>query len=139
MAVFNARHDLPLGGPVAFELVGDHQPGRPNMLLQQLTKQALGRLLVAPALHHNLQHEPVLVDGAPQVMLLASMVITTSSRCHFFVATRQPPVDASGDLTAEFQSPLAHGFMADDDAAGARRRLEKSYLPPCESEKSSKL
>lgn len=83
MAVFNARHDLPLGGPVAFELVGDHQPGRPTMLLQQLTKQALGRLLVAPALHHNLQHEPVLVDGAPQVMLLASMVITTSSRCHF--------------------------------------------------------
>jgi hypothetical protein len=38
---------------------------------QQLAQEALGRVLVAPALHQHVEHEAVLVDRPPQPVLLA--------------------------------------------------------------------
>src|SRR5215208_7856240 len=40
-AVLDARHQLLLRRPVAGELVGDHDPRRPALPLQQLAQQAL--------------------------------------------------------------------------------------------------
>ena len=36
-----------------------------------VTQQALGRLLVTSALHQHVEHDAVLIDGAPQPVLLA--------------------------------------------------------------------
>ena len=65
-----AGHDLLLCRAVAGELVGDHNAWRPHLLLQQLAQQPLGRLLVAAALEQNIEHDPGLVHGAPQPVLL---------------------------------------------------------------------
>ena len=35
LAVLDAGHDIPLGGAVASQLVGDHHPGSPTLFLQQ--------------------------------------------------------------------------------------------------------
>src|SRR5215471_690993 len=61
LAMVNAGHDLPLCRAVAGKLVGDHDTGRPHLPLQQLAEQPLGRLLVAPALDENLEHDAGLV------------------------------------------------------------------------------
>jgi hypothetical protein len=55
----------PLSGAIAGKLVGDHHPGRPLLFLQQLAQQPLGRALVAPALHQNVEHNAVLVHRSP--------------------------------------------------------------------------
>jgi hypothetical protein len=41
------------------------------MLLEQLAQQALGGLRVAAALDQDVEHHPMLVDGAPEPMLPA--------------------------------------------------------------------
>ena len=61
LAMLDAGHDLPLCRAVAGKLVGDHDTGRPHLLLQQLAQQPLGRLLVASALDQNIKHDTGLV------------------------------------------------------------------------------
>ena len=45
--------------PIRFQLIRDHHAGSPALPLQQLAQQPLGRLLVAPALDQNVQHDAV--------------------------------------------------------------------------------
>jgi hypothetical protein len=71
LAVLDARQDIALGGGIAFQLVGDQHTRDSSLLLQQFAQQALGRLLIAPALDENVKDKPLLVNGAPEPMLCA--------------------------------------------------------------------
>src|SRR5215210_4182699 len=62
-------HHVCLCRGVAGELVRDHHTRHAGLALQQLAKQALGGLLVAPALDENVEHEAILVDGPPEPVL----------------------------------------------------------------------
>lgn len=42
------------------------------MSLPKVAHQALGRLRIAAALHPNIQYETILIDSAPQPVLLAA-------------------------------------------------------------------
>ena len=70
LAVLDAGHDLPLGGTVAAQLVGDQHTRRAALLLQQLAQQAFGGFLVAPALDQDIENEAFLIDRAPEPVLL---------------------------------------------------------------------
>ena len=72
MSVLNMGQDILLGGGVAPELVGHDHPRHILQATQQLAKEPPGGVGVAPALHQDLQHVPVLVDGAPQTVLIAA-------------------------------------------------------------------
>ena len=65
-------HHLTLRGAVARQLVRDQDTRGPHLPLQQLAEQALGGLLVPPALDENVEHNPILVDGPPEPVLLAA-------------------------------------------------------------------
>src|ERR1700741_1810295 len=71
LPVLPAGPNLPLGGAIAAQLVGDQHTGRSQVLLEQFAEQALGGLLVATALHEDVENESLLVDRAPEPMLLA--------------------------------------------------------------------
>src|SRR3954469_9289296 len=71
LAVLDARHDLPLGGRIASQLVGNQHTRRAALLLQQLAQQAFGGLLIAPALDEDIENEAFLIDGAPEPVLFA--------------------------------------------------------------------
>ena len=71
LAVLDAGHDLPLGGSVAAQFVGDQHTRRPQLPFQKLAEQAFGGLLVAPALDQNVENEALLVDRAPEPVLRA--------------------------------------------------------------------
>ena len=64
-------HHLTLRGTVAGQLVRDHDTRDPALLFQQLAQQALGGLFVPPLLDENVEHNPILVDGPPEPVLLA--------------------------------------------------------------------
>jgi hypothetical protein len=51
----------------------------------------------------------------------------------FVAASRQAPTDLVGEMLAEFERPLPHRFMADDDAAG-RQQLLNHAQPEREAE-----
>jgi hypothetical protein len=71
LAVLDPRHQVFLRRGIARQLVGDQHPRRLPLPPQQLAQEALGRVLVAPALHQHVEHEAVLVDRPPQPVLLA--------------------------------------------------------------------
>jgi hypothetical protein len=63
LAVLDAGHNFPLGRGIAFQLVGDQHTRRSSLFLQQFGEQALGGLLVAPALDENVENEALLLPG----------------------------------------------------------------------------
>src|SRR6202045_1200021 len=69
LPMLDPGHDLPLGSGVALQLVRDEHTRGSTLLLEELAEQALGGLLVAPALDENIENEAVLVDGTPEPML----------------------------------------------------------------------
>src|SRR3954471_18120640 len=70
-AMLDRGHDLTLGGAVAGQLVRDQDTRGPALLFQQLAEQAFGGPLVPPLLDEDVEHDPILVDGPPQPVLLA--------------------------------------------------------------------
>src|SRR5919202_6605816 len=71
LAMFHPGQDLPFGRAITLELVRDDHPWHVLQALEQLAKELLRRVLVAAALHQDIQHVVVLVDSTPQVMALA--------------------------------------------------------------------
>src|SRR4051794_2932207 len=70
--MFHMWQDLAFRRRVALELVGDDHPRRILQALQQLAEEALGGFGIAPALHQNIEHVAVLVNGTPEIVLLAT-------------------------------------------------------------------
>jgi hypothetical protein len=59
-------YDRPLGRTITLERVGHHDPRRAGLPFQERAKQVLGRSLVASDLDQRVEHETLLVDGAPE-------------------------------------------------------------------------
>ncbi|GEO43588.1 hypothetical protein SAE02_77360 [Skermanella aerolata] len=99
------------------EPVGDHHAGCPAFPLQQLAQQALGRLLVVPALDQDIKHDAVLIHSALQIMLLAGNLEDDFIHVPLVAGARQPSADDVGELLAELQPPLPDHLVADLDAS----------------------
>src|SRR3954469_5145975 len=111
-------HHLTLRGPVAGQLVRDHDTRGPALLLEQLAEQSLGGPLVPPLLDENVEHNPILVDRPPEPVLLSP-----DHQAHFVevplvTRTGQPAPDLVGEVLPELARPLPYGLMAQVDAAG---------------------
>src|SRR5271169_596355 len=76
LAMLDPGHDLPLGRGVALQLVGDEHTRGSTVLLEELSEQAFGSLVVAPALNQDIENEAMLVDGTPEPMLFPAMLMT---------------------------------------------------------------
>ncbi len=113
LPVLDAGHDLTLGRSVAAELVGDQHAGRSPLLLQELAEQAFGGLLVAPALDEDIENKALLVDRAPQPVLLAGDGEDDLVKVPFVAAVGSSPTEAVGEFPAEFQSPLPDRLIGD--------------------------
>src|SRR5262245_1623241 len=117
LAVFHAGQDLALGCAVALELIRDDDPGHILEPLEQLAKELLGRLLIPPTLHQDVEHVIVLIDGAPQVM-----AFTIDGQEDFIEVPLVPWLGASTlqlirVVLSKLQTPLADGLMGDVDTA----------------------
>src|SRR3954454_6041536 len=110
-------HHLCLRGAVAAELVGDHHTRHAGLALQQLPEQALGGPLVATPLHQDVEHEPVLIDGAPEPVLLTSNLHLDLVQMPLVSRVWQLAADLVGEGLAELARPLPDSLMAHGDAA----------------------
>jgi hypothetical protein len=88
-------HDLLPGRPVRFLLVGDHNSRCSALHFRELAQQPLGRLLVAPALDQNIEHDAVPIHGAPKVMLPAGNLENDLIHMSRVARPRQPPAASS--------------------------------------------
>src|SRR5882724_4983257 len=71
LAMLHARENLAFGRAVALQFVRDDHARHVLQALEQLAKELLHGLLMAPALHQDIQDVVVLAHRAPQIMALA--------------------------------------------------------------------
>ncbi len=71
LAVLDTRQDLGLRRSVALELVGDDDTWYVLQAFQQLAEESLRCFLTSLTLHQNIKDIAILIDGPPQLMLLA--------------------------------------------------------------------
>src|SRR5215471_9518493 len=123
LPMFHPRQDLALGRAVALQLIGDNDAWDVLQPLEQLTKELLRRLLVPAALHQNIQHVVVLIDGAPQVMALP-----VDGQKHFVQVPLVTWPGSSvlqliGVCLSKLEAPLADGLVGHIDAAFEQQLL----------------
>src|SRR5205807_8857165 len=118
LAMLNAGHDLSLRRTVAGKLVGNHDTGRPHLLLQQLAQQALGGLFVASALDQNVEHDTGLVHGPPKPMLYPTNFEHDLIQMPLVADPGKAATDLVGEMLTELARPLSDSFVADDNATG---------------------
>ena len=121
LPVLDPRYQLPFGRTVTGQLVRDQNTRWPHLPLQKLTEQALRGPLVSSALNQDIKHDAVLIDGAPQPMFRTGNGNHDLIQVPFIARVWQLAADLVGEVLAELARPLAHGFMAHDDAALALR------------------
>lgn len=100
LAVLDPWHHLALGHSITWELVGNHNPRRPALPLQQLPQQALGSPLVAPALHQHVEHQPGLIHGTPEPVLYPGDLGSNLVEVPLVSGAGQSPTDPVGELLA---------------------------------------
>jgi hypothetical protein len=71
LVVFHPSQHLTFSRAVALQLIRDDHPRDVLQPLEKIAKKHLRRLLVAAALHQDVEHVIVLVDRSPQVITLA--------------------------------------------------------------------
>ncbi len=83
-AMFDARHDLVLRCLVAPELVRDQDAWHVLASFAQRAEERLGSSLVPSALHQDIKHVAVLINGPPEVGRLAvrSCILILLSNTH---------------------------------------------------------
>src|SRR5690348_5030030 len=126
LAGLDPRQDLAFGGGVALELVCDDHPRNIPQALQQLAEEPRGRGCVAPALDQNVEDISVLVDRAPQIVLLAADPDEHLVHVPLVSGLWPAPLQRIGEDPAEAQAPLADALVADDDPTRRQDQLNIS-------------
>lgn len=131
---------LPVLGPelqfllrrrVRLQLVGYDDARGVAQPFQKLAEEALGRLLVPAALDQDIEHHAVLVDRAPQIMLLVADADEHLVQEPLVARLGPAALERVGEVPAEAQAPLPDRLVADLDAA---RRQDQLYLPHAQAE-----
>src|SRR6516165_2550565 len=68
LAMLHPGQYLTLGRAITLELIRDDDPWHILQALEQLAEKLLRRMLIAAALHENVEHLIVLIYSPPQVM-----------------------------------------------------------------------
>ena len=111
-----AHSQLPVRRTLTHELVGDHDPRRIPMPLQQLAKKPFGRLRISPRLHQNIQHITILIYRPPQVVLIPVDSDEHLIKMPGIPATPCLSPDPLGIFRPESKAPLPNRFVGDLDA-----------------------
>ena len=89
--MFNAKAHLRSRGSVRTELVRDHHARWRDGGFQEFLHEPLRSVRVSSALHQDVEHEAILIDGAPQPMLLARDRDNNFVQVPLVAATRRAP------------------------------------------------
>ena len=122
--VGNQGHDVAMGDTVAAQLVGDETTRFLSLTLQESPKESSRRPPVPTRLYENVDHVPVLIHCAPEILALPvdrhEDFVQKPRISESPLSTFQPP----RVVGAELPTPLPHGFVRHYDAAFRQQILD---------------
>src|ERR1700709_443125 len=115
---------MTLGDAIAAQLVGHNHPRLILPTRQQPFEEALGCLAIAPRLNEDIEHNAILIDGAPEVVLHA--LDADEDLVHVPLVARPwpTPPQAVGETRSELLAPASHRLVGDDDTAFRQDQLD---------------
>jgi hypothetical protein len=117
LTVLYAREQLALRRAIAFEFSGDDHAWHVEQAFEELAEGPLGGVLIASALHENVEDVVVLLDSAPQGMPLTTDGQEDLVHVPLVARLRTPLSQPSGVALPQLATPCAHGFVGHRDAA----------------------
>ena len=115
LPVLDAGKQLTLSDAIAAQLVGHDHPRHILQTLQQPLEEALRRLGIAAGLNQDIEHNAILINGAPEIMLHALYPDEDFVHMPLVARLRPAAAQAVSKTGGEFVAPAAHGLIGDDD------------------------
>ncbi len=123
--------DLAFRRAVAAQAIGDDALRLLLQAGQQAFEKALGRGRVPPALHQDIEHDPVLIHSAPEVVQHTIDPQEDLIEVPSVARLRPAPAQLSGEVGPEPQAPLPNALMGNRDPALGQDQLD---VPQAEAE-----
>jgi hypothetical protein len=105
---------------------------------QQPPEEALGNIGIAPVLNKDVEHNAVLIDGMPEIVLHA---LDPDEHLFETPLVPGPRAQAVGKALAEFRAPPPHGLIGDDNDSLSQKQLnvmqaeaERMIQPDCKAD-----
>ena len=116
---------------VAAQAVGDEASRLVAQPAQQSLEEALGSRPTPPALHKDVQHHPVLVHCAPEIMQHAIDPNEHLVEVPCVPGPGSPPPEPSGEVRTKLPAPVSDALVGDEHAALGQDQLD---IPQTEAE-----
>src|ERR1700719_4896182 len=107
------KPEMPEGSAVGAQLVGRHPRRREALFAEQLAHQLDGRRPVATTLDQDLEDLALVVDGTPQIHLLARDPDDHFVEMPAIARSRTAPSQSPSDRRSEFGHPAAIALIGD--------------------------
>jgi len=107
---------MPEGSAVGAQLVGRHSRRREALFAEQFAHQPDGRRPVSTTLDQDLEDLALVVDGTPQIHLLASDPDNHFVEMPPIARSRAAPSQAPSDRRSEFEYPTANALIGEVEA-----------------------
>src|SRR5262245_38963040 len=117
LPMFYPWEQLPFGGPVALQFIGDDDPRHVGQLPEQLVEELLRRPLIAPTLHQDVEHVALLIHRPPEIMTLALDREKHLVHVPFITRSSASAPELISILLSKFAAPLADGLIGHKDSA----------------------
>jgi hypothetical protein len=101
------------GSPVGAQLVSRHRFRREALLAEQLAHELEGCALVPSALNQDFENLALMIDGTPQVHMLAGDPDDHFVEMPAITRSRTAPPQSPSDRRSEFEHPTANALVGD--------------------------
>ncbi len=127
----DAGKQLTLSDVIAPQLVGHDHPRYILQTLQKPLEEALRGVGIAPGLNEDVEHDAILIDGTPEIVLHASDSDEDLVQVPLVPWPGPAAAQAVSETRAEFLAPASYRLVGDHDAALSQEQLN---VPQAEAE-----
>src|SRR5215469_11237037 len=111
LSVLDAGKQVTLSDAVAPQLVGHDHPRHVLQTLQKPPKEALRRVGIAPGLNENVEHDAILIDGTPEIVLHTLDPDEDLVHVPLVPWARPASTQASSETCSEFLAPASRRLV----------------------------
>ena len=124
LSVLDPGEQVALGHAVTSQLVGHDDPWHVVQAFQQAPEETLSGVGIAAFLNQDVEHNAVLVNGTPEIVLNALEPDEHFIHVPLVAGSRSPATQAIGKGLAEFPAPAPNCLIRHDYATLCQKQLD---------------
>src|ERR1700681_1533864 len=123
LSMLNLRKQLAPRHTIALKFIGHDHARLVIQALQQSSEKPFGSLAISPSLNKEVEHDAVLIHGAPQIMLHAQDPDEHLAHLPLVPGSGSAASQAVCEGLAKLLAPPTNGLIRDDNAPLSQQQL----------------